>query len=97
MTRQELEQQAAELAASTIMVETNDGTFGAQEAIAKTRVGEPRYNVYRIFARVGDGHLSHEGPSPDKAPGYPRRYNGEELARRRSELKSLRAQIAAMA
>ena len=81
------------LEASWVLVETNDGTYGADEAYRCVGSGDPRYADYRIYVQVGSGTRRREGCDPKVAPGRPRKFATalttayELLAELRRELK----------
>ena len=77
------------LMATEIMVETNEGTYGPQEARMATGSGEPKHNDYRVYERVGGGRRT-EGCDPNIAPGRGRSINRDDLAAKRARLAELR-------
>jgi hypothetical protein len=93
-TRQDLEQEAAALAAVEVLIETNAGTFGAAECCRKRGCGDPVFGEYQIYESVaGDRHVVGD---PDDAPGYARRCGRQELGEKRRQLAELRKQISRM-
>lgn len=96
MTKTELESQARELAAMEVLVETNDGTYGAAEACRKVGCGDPAFAAYKVYVRVGDGRRRVVGCDPNKAPGYARHFRAS-LAEKQKALAALRAKIKQMA
>lgn len=70
------------------IVETNSGTFSAQDAVRTVGTGDPQHAEYRIYERVGDGRQRREGRDPHRAPGYARRFS-RELTAARHRLKEL--------
>jgi hypothetical protein len=88
----ELQKAAKELANSWVLVATNSGTFGAAEAHRAVGCGEPRFATVRIYEQVGTGVRRVEGPDPDMAPGYIRRFTGE-IAEKQRQLAEMRRAI----
>jgi hypothetical protein len=89
----QLETEAAELAATEILVETNEGTFGESESLAACGTGDKSRATYRIFERVGDGRRRASGFDASRAPGYTRYLNGKEVTAARQKLRAIREQI----
>jgi hypothetical protein len=71
-----LEARAAELSTRWILVATNEGTFGATEALRACGTGDPAFASYRTYARIS-GARKHEGADPKSAPGRPRHFSCE--------------------
>ena len=92
MKTNELKTRIDELAEMEILVETNAGTYGADEAHRAIGVGDPQFADYRIFERVGDGQRTTYGCEPTRAPGRARKIGRAEINDRRAELARLRAQ-----
>lgn len=93
-TKSDLTRKANELAASWVLVGTNQGTYGPGEARDKVGSGDPAFANCNIYEQVGSGHRRVDGPNPDDAPGRIREFCTE-LADRQEQLKDLRAQIQA--
>lgn len=71
-------------------VATNEGTYSAEEAHAKTGVGDPAYaNCYR-WENVR-GEVRHTGCNPAEMPGYWREFRGDldDAKRELSRLKGV--------
>lgn len=101
----QLEAEIARLSAEKICIETNEGTFGAEECGRAVGTGDPAYGTYRVMVLVAptaDDHPAwrrgpvHVGPPKNVAPGYARRLNTELLAERRQHLADLRRELAAL-
>ena len=90
-----LETEARELAATLVLVATNDGTFGAAESLRCTGNGDTKSATRNVYERIGDGVISSNGPSHDDAPGRMRQINSEAVNQLRAKLRSLREQIKA--
>ncbi len=90
-----LETEAKEIAATVIMVATNEGTYSAIEAQRAIGTGDPAYADRKVYERIGDGVISSTGPSEDDAPGRMRQINSEAVNQLRAKLRSLREQIKA--
>lgn len=71
-----------------VAIETNEGTYGAEEACRKTGSGDPAHNNYTIFESL-NGSRRVRGCDPDKAPGYPRKLSVKSAAERRKEIARL--------
>lgn len=93
-TKVELERQAKELAATWVLVGTNQGTYGAADACRAIGTGDPRHADCNIYEQVGTGERRVDGPDIDAAPGRIRRFNSE-LATKQAALAELRRQIRA--
>ncbi len=74
-----------------VLIETNEGTFGAEEAMRKIGTGDPTFCTYRTYIRVGDGRQRTEGLDPAKAPGRARPLGWRQLRSLRSQLRALEA------
>lgn len=94
-SKSELEKTIRELAATEILVETNEGTYGATEAHRAIGVGDPQFANYRVYETV-DGFRRVVGCEPDVAPGRPRRLNDGHMTRQRAYLAQLRKQLKEM-
>jgi hypothetical protein len=90
-----LNAQKDELEAMWILTATNEGTYGAEEAVRKVGSGSPEFADCHIYARVGDKKTMVEGCDPEKAPGMIR-YFHRELDRRRKEIAEINRQIKAI-
>lgn len=84
-----IQTQIEELANREILVETNDGTYGAQEACRCVGTGDPAFATYRVYQRVGGGKPRIVGCDRERAPGYARHFRDELVAAQR-ELAKLR-------
>lgn len=89
----DLKKQADELSAMQILVETNEGTYGAEEARRKCGSGDPQFADYRIYECVGTGERRREGCDSERAPGNARFLNRQQLADAQSRLAKLRDEI----
>jgi len=92
---QALETEARELAATLVLVATNDGTFGAAESLRCTGNGDTKSATRNVYERIGDGAISSNGPSHDDAPGVMRHINAEQVRTLRVKLNELRQKIKA--
>lgn len=90
--RDDIRKQAEELVASWVLVETNEGTYGATECRRAVGCGDPQFGNYHIYARVGDGRRRHEGCDKASAPGYARHFS-REFSARQAELVALRKKL----
>ncbi len=88
----EIEQEIAELETVEIHVETNQGTYGAEEACRKIGTGDPRAANREVYETVG-GQRRETGPDEDRAPGRMRKINRKALADKRAALKRLREEL----
>lgn len=70
-------------------VETNQGTYGAQEACRKVGSGDTRFANREVYETVG-GVRRETGPSEDRAPGYMRRINADQMRDYRAQLAAWR-------
>jgi len=93
-SKSDLVRDAQELARLECAVETNDGTFGAEECCRKTGSGDSAFGKYTIYERVGDGTRRVVGCDPANAPGYARVFAAE-INAQRARLSALREQIRA--
>jgi hypothetical protein len=82
-----IENRIAELRAD-VMIETNEGTFSAQEALKKVGTGDPKFANYRIMESL-DGGRRTIGCDPSKAPGRAIRGNVLSASDRRKEISRL--------
>src|ERR1700738_950063 len=92
-----LETEIRTVAASTVLVETNEGTFGPAECLRAVGTGDTSHGNYRLYERVGDGSRFRDGCSAGVSLGNARylgrgavRQARERLAALRAELESLR-------
>ncbi len=92
MTKQEIKSLIETLSGIEVVVEHNDGTFGATECQRAVGTGDPKYGLYTIYERVGDGKRRVEGCDPAKAPGYSRGTRAD-LNAKRAELKRLKSML----
>lgn len=76
------------------MIETNSGTFGAQEACRKVGTGDPMFATRNVYETVA-GVRRETGPDADDAPGYMRSINRAALSDGRKLLADLRRQLRA--
>lgn len=81
-----------ELADAEVLIETNEGTFGAEECCRVTGTGDSKFGNYSVYEQVGGGRRV-EGCDPANAPGYPRKMNTDELKDQQKILKALRAEL----
>jgi len=58
------------------LVETNDGTFGAEEAGRKIGTADPKFATRRVY-KTASGARRETGPSANEAPGYTRHFRTE--------------------
>lgn len=91
-TTTDLEREIEALSALEIHVETNQGTYGANEAARKIGCAEPRFANREVYETVG-GVRREVGPDEDRAPGRMRRINGDEMRRMRKLLADLRGRL----
>lgn len=84
----DLRAEAAALAIREIAIETNGGTFGAEEACRCT--GNGGGGKYTVYERVGDGARRTVGAT---GCGRARRINIVEMADARERLAELRREI----
>ena len=92
MDVREIKAEIAAVSAEWVLIATNSGTYSAVQACSATGSGDPRYNDWRVYERVGDGVTRREGPTEECAPGYAR-WSRVSLASRRRALADLRAQL----
>jgi len=70
------------------LVETNQGTYGAQESCRKVGTGDPASADRNVYETVG-GRRRETGPGEDRAPGYMRQINRDSLSADRKRLADL--------
>ena len=87
-----IRKQADELAASEVLVETNEGTYGPTECRRAVGCGDPQFGNYRVYAQIQNGRRRHEGCDKASAPGYARHFL-DELGERQAELRELRKKL----
>jgi hypothetical protein len=83
-----IERRIAELSAD-MLVETNEGTYGAAEAARKVGTGDPAHADYRVYESP-DGTRRVAGCDPARAPGRARRLRADSAVARRAEVVRLR-------
>lgn len=76
-----------------LLIETNEGTFSADECCRAVGSGDPVHGNYRIYETLA-GNRRIEGCDPKDAPGYARRFKHQSAAQRRAEVKRLTALLA---
>lgn len=89
-TKSELAKAIETLANSEIAIETNEGTYGAVEAMRAIRTGDPKFADYTTYERVGDGTRRTVGCDPARAPGRARRLGADDMRAQRERLAELR-------
>src|SRR5690606_8333340 len=82
-----------ELANVEVLVSTNQGTYGLQEAARKVGAGDPRVADRNVYETVG-GRVRTTGPDEADAPGRMRHVGRSELRDLREQLQALREEIA---
>lgn len=80
----EIRVEVAELEATEIHVETNQGTYGS---------GDPAFCNREVYETVG-GVRREKGPGEVDAPGRMRKINREQMKTLRGQVKALRGKIA---
>jgi hypothetical protein len=75
-----------------VEVETNAGTYSAQDAVRAIGTADPAFADYHVYESVG-GARRVVGCDPAIAPGRARRINARELAAKRQELARVRRQV----
>lgn len=91
-TKTEVQKEINALSGVEYLVETNEGTFGAQEAAKAVGTGDPAYTVRKVFVTVGGSTYS-TGPTEEKAPGRIRKLNQTALAADRKRLANLQNEL----
>ena len=76
-----------------LLIETNAGTFSADECCRAVGSGDPAHGNYRIYETLA-GNRRIVGCDPKDAPGYARRFTHQSPAQRRNEVKRLTALLA---
>lgn len=93
-TIEQLKQQIAELR-RPVLVETNEGTFGATEAHRACGSGDPMFATYRVWEKI-DGTRYRTGLRSDfQAPGYARSIPHDTAAARRGRVARLEIELRA--
>jgi hypothetical protein len=87
----QLAKQCDELARREVHVETNQGTYGANEACRKVGTGDPAFANREVYETVG-GTRRETGPDANDAPGRMRKIGYDALRSLRAELKKLRSE-----
>lgn len=82
----EIQADIAEIEATEIHVETNQGTYTG---------GDPRLNNREVYETVG-GVRREVGPGEEDAPGRMRRINAAQMKALRKQAKALRGRLAAL-
>lgn len=91
-----LKEEIEKLLNTEVLVESNEGTFGAEECCRKVGCGNPAFGNRRVYKTLsGRGRVT--GPALKDAPGRMRRMGQDELERLREQVKDLRALAAAEA
>lgn len=90
MTTESLATEILTLRLSTVLVETNEGTYGPGDVRRAGTTGG--MSDYRIYEAVGTGARHTMGCDPARAPGYARRMGTDELREARRRLVDLLAQ-----
>ena len=91
-TKAEILREIDNLLKIEVHVETNQGTYGAAEAVRKVRTGDPAYANREVYETVG-GTRRETGPGEDRAPGYMRRIGYTSLSEYRQQVAALRAEL----
>lgn len=81
--------QADLLAQQWVLVATNDGTYGGDEAVRAVGTADPLFATCKIYEQVGTGRRKTEGCDQDRAPGRMRHFN-RELTEKQQQLAQLR-------
>jgi hypothetical protein len=77
------------LARTEFEVETNAGTYSAQDAVRAIGTADPAFAEYHVYETVGGARRT-LGCDPAVAPGRARYINARELAAKRLDLARMR-------
>lgn len=92
VTVADMEAELRAILACEVHVQTNQGTYGADEACRKVGSGDPAFANREVYETVG-GKFRSTGPMPDDAPGRMRHINASEMAEKRARCAELRRMI----
>lgn len=76
-----------------VLIATNEGTFGCNEAVLKVGCSQPEFCNYRVYESIGDMSRRHEGCDIAKAPGYERYINRDILCKKRQQLTTMKIEL----
>lgn len=79
-----------------VLIQTNEGTFGAAEACSKVGTGDPAFATRRVYQRL-NGSIYATGPKEENAPGYMRRIGHLSPTARREGIAAEKIRVAAQA
>jgi len=87
-----VQREISQLAQVKYVVETNEGTYGPEEAARKVGTGDPMFATRRVYETVA-GQRTETGPDAEDAPGYTRQVNAMALSAERKKLQALEQRL----
>ena len=91
-TKDEIRAEIDNLMKIEVHVDTNQGTYGATEAVRKGGCGDPRFADREVYETVG-GDKRETGPDADHASGRMRPIGSKTLSDYRKQVAALRAEM----
>ena len=88
-----LQQKINQLENKRYLVESNEGTWGATEAVRKVGTADPAFANSRLYITLR-GHKRREGCARRNAPGYWRHFSDAERKSDREQLRQLERELA---